>query len=77
MKPKPAVTPRFTLVRRLPVLVLARPNTVPHAARRLAFYTQELLKHKHYLPSNAITITLRRALNNLKCLLQKPTVTWT
>ncbi|KAG9661772.1 hypothetical protein KCU64_g2359, partial [Aureobasidium melanogenum] len=69
-----ALTRRFTVVRRLPIVVVARPNTVLDPARRPAFYPQELRKHKHYLPSNAIIIALTRASNNLKRSLQKPPV---
>ncbi|KAG9526129.1 hypothetical protein KCV07_g583, partial [Aureobasidium melanogenum] len=74
MKAQFILTPRFTVVRRLPIVVVARPNTVPNPARRPAFYPQELRKHKHYLPSNAIIIALTRASNNLKRSLQKPPV---
>ncbi|KAH0366625.1 hypothetical protein KCU65_g5251, partial [Aureobasidium melanogenum] len=74
MKEQSALTPRFAVVRRLSVFVLARSNTVPNSARRPSFYPQELRKHKHYLPSDAITLTLRRTSNNLKRSLQKPPV---
>ncbi|KAG9852918.1 hypothetical protein KCU98_g4032, partial [Aureobasidium melanogenum] len=74
MKAQFALTRRFTVVRRLPIVVVVRPNTVPHPARRPAFYPQELRKHKHYLPSNAIILALRRASNDFKRSLQKPPV---
>ncbi|KAG9589378.1 hypothetical protein KCU86_g7941, partial [Aureobasidium melanogenum] len=74
MKAQFTLTPRFTVVRRLSIVVVARPNTVLNPARRPAFYPQELRKHKYYLPSNAVIITLTRASNNLKRSLQKPPV---